>query len=219
MANRWIGGVNYTDLGDGTFSSDSGKLYRPDEDNFQGVTDPNTGFQAFAPGFSAPDSYGAVSRARDITNDPRVGKVMGTRGDDNEYQAYNGHPLIKYDPDYWTKEMFYGGKEEPYRQAGLNNIVKIGNQYYVPQSVYNQSQKALFPYSRKANESGLDKFMEGLFQNGPMIASAAFLGPAIAGAMGGAGVGAGLAEGTAGGLAGAGESGRRPPRSPRSVTE
>ena len=39
-----------------------------------------------------------------------------------------------------------------------------------------------------------------------MIASAAFLGPAIFGAMGGAGVGAGLAEGTAGGLAGAGES-------------
>lgn len=32
--------------------------------------------------------------------------------------------------------------------------------------------------------------MEGLFQSGPMIASAAFLGPAIAGAMGGAGAGA-----------------------------
>lgn len=135
---------------------------------------------------------------------------MGTRGDDNEYQAYNGQRLTRYDPDYWTKKTFYGGLEEPARQAGLNNIVKIGNQYYVPQAAYDQSQAAMFPYSNKANESGFDKFMEGLFQSGPMIASAAFLGPAIAGAMGGAGVGAaasadaiGLAQmGQAAGLTG-----------------
>lgn len=198
----------YTNLGNGFYRDDAGKLYQPDDDGYQGVNDPNTGFAAFAPGFAAPDSYGAVSRARDITNDPRLGTVMGTRGDDNEYYAYNGQRLTRYDPDYWTKKTFYGGLEEPARQAGLNNIVKIGNQYYVPQAAYDQSQAAMFPYSNKANESGFDKFMEGLFQSGPMIASAAFLGPAIAGAMGGAGagLGAGLAEGTAAGLAGAGES-------------
>lgn len=259
----------YTNLGNGTYRDDSGKLFTYGEESsdwgYSEINDPTTGFQAFAPGFSAPDSYEAVSRARNITNDPRLGRVMGTRGDDNEYYAYSrpsyddngnlvggsprpsyddngnltsgirppsyddngnvvgaiqptpasmnyngGQPLIRYDPDYWTKEMFYGGLDslEPYRQQGLNNIVKIDGQYYVPKAVYDQSQAAMFPYSNKANESGFDKFMEGLFQNGPIIASAAFLGPAIAGAMGGAGagLGAGLAEGTAAGLAGAGES-------------
>src|SRR3990167_3538909 len=100
----------------------------------------------------------------------------------------NGRQYTRFDPSYWTPEMFYGNKAmlDPYLQAIQNQKIEDNQGTWIPAELYAQSQTQMYPFSREAHPSWASNFSEAIGKGSVPFWPAAMGGAAAAGAGGGA---------------------------------